>query len=165
MGTITPTTMTTSTYFHPRFLTRLFCTILLVSLCLPTAMAANNKKKNKNRGPSSKKGAASELQTIDSVSKDRIVVNGKIYYLGDRVKITVNGEEAKISQVKAGMQVMVSGKILIFGKGGEKNTYQANRIVARTNNKLAEKAKAANKKAAEAAKKRNQKNNKKNKNK
>ncbi|MCP5537094.1 MAG: hypothetical protein H7A51_12815 [Akkermansiaceae bacterium] len=156
--------MKSHTYFNPGFLSRLFCVVIIATLCLPTGLDAknNNKNKNKNKQPASKKGAASELPKINSVKKDSIVFNGKIYYFADNIKVFINGEEGTTGQLRAGMQALVSARIHTYGKDGADNTYIATRITARVDNKLAEKARAANKKAADAAKKQNQKNNKKN---
>lgn len=117
------------------------------------------KKKRKNVRPLSRKGNASELPRVQSVGADSIRVGGKRYVLSDSAEVIVNGKEASLSEVKVGMQAMMTGGVLKTGESSKDTVYKATRIVARTDNQLQKKAKEANKKAAEAARKANQRKN------
>ena len=100
------------------------------------------------------KGKASELPTVTAVGKDHITVRGKTYQVRDDAEITVNGEPAGLSQLRKGMQVLVTSRVLEYGRGSDDTTYEARRIVASTDNHLARKAAAFNKKAHANARKR-----------
>ncbi len=93
------------------------------------------------------KGKASELPKVERIDSDSITVGGKHYEIREDAFITVNGEEATLRQIKVGMQAMVSGRVLTYGPDRSGTIYQATRIVARTDNQLAKKAAAHNKKA------------------
>lgn len=121
---------------------------ILVTISLPTQLDAgnkNNKNNNRNINPW-RKGKASELKTVDKVNEDHLVVGGKTYYIRTHASITVNGKKATLQQIEPGMQISISARVKGFGKDAKSNIYEATRIVARTDNELAEKAKEENKK-------------------
>lgn len=69
---------------------------------------------------------------VQSKTDYSMVVDGKTYILSDRATVTVDGKKAEFSDVKVGMKVTLNARVLIFGEGDEKNTYEAKRISART---------------------------------
>lgn len=129
----------------PYYLFRIGLYTLLAILSLASIEQAHAAKKNKKK-PVSKKGAASELKTVDQVGKDHLIVGGKIYFIRGFAKIIVDGNEATLQQVKPGMQVSISARVKTYGKNGTTTTYEASRIVARSDNELAKKAEEENKK-------------------
>lgn len=92
-------------------------------------------------GITTKKGKPSELPVVTSVDEFSITVGEKNFMLSNFVKVVVNGERASIEDVKPGMQVMVTGKRVVAGKTQAESIYQASRIVARDNNKIADDSK------------------------
>ena len=120
---------------------------------LPALAATNNNTNNKVYHPLTKKGKAAELPVIKKVTSSGIVVDGRTYEVNELTEITLDGEKASLKQLKAGMQVSVSGSPKEFGKTRDDTVFKATRIIARPDNKLAAKAAEANKKAEEQARK------------
>lgn len=104
----------------------------------------NNHDKNKNR-IHIKKGNPSELPVVKSVTRNGLVVGDKRYVVDSSTDITVNGEEASLSDIKVGMQALVSGGVEDFGATQKDTLFKADRIVARVDNELSKKANRANK--------------------
>ncbi len=118
--------------------------------CSLEAAPRNGDKKNKNLSYS-KKGNPSELPVVKSVGNGGITVSDRYYVVDDSTKITVNGTEGSLFDIKPGMQALVAGGVKEFGRDREGNIYIATRIVASDDNELAKKADAFNKKARERA--------------
>lgn len=141
------------------FLGQLFAAAAVVCiLTRPQAKGDNRRRRNRVQ-PLSKKGNAAELPVVRAVGANSITVGKKRYVLSEFADIIVNGEKATLKDVKVGMQVMVTGGVKERGDTQAETTYKATRIVARSDNKLQQKAKEANRKAAEAARKANQRKN------
>ncbi len=112
-------------------------------------------RKQKRVYPLTRKGAASELPTVKSVSGDKITIGRKTYQVTEFTKVTVNGSSATIKDLKPGMQVLVAGGVLRYGKGKSDTLYKATRINATADNKLEAKRKEFNRKQQERARKLN----------
>jgi len=122
--------------------------VLLLAVMVPTNLQAqnrNNQNRN-NQGPVSQKGAPSELPTVSRVGAGMITVGKKTYEVPESAIITVNGNEAQLSDIKPGMQASVAGSVSKFGKTKADTLYKATRISVRNDNKLGEKRKAFNSK-------------------
>ncbi|WP_338684296.1 hypothetical protein [Haloferula helveola] len=146
---------------------RQFLVLLGAAACLTatTAHAAPKKKKKNQKKPLTKPGHAAELPTVQWVRGNRFKVGKKTYVLSDFADVIVNGEEAKISDLKPGMQAMVTGSLKEAGDTSADSLYKATRVVARRDNNLEKKAQEEARKLREQLKKQNQRNNKSNKSK
>ena len=91
-------------------------------------------RNNRNRSrPPRKLGSPVQLPVVKSVGAASITVGDKHYSVRDGADITVNGEKAELSDIRVGMQAMVSSRILEFGRGSKDNVYEATRIKASKN--------------------------------
>jgi hypothetical protein len=139
-----------------RLITFLFALVAF----FPADASADNKNKKKVV-PLTRKGAASELPTVKKVNGDKVTIGQKTYQVNDLTRISVNGEAAKVKDLKPGMQVSVTGGVLRYGKGRGDTLYKATRISAKADNNLEKKRKEFNKKQAERARQLNRNNNRK----
>lgn len=137
----------------PRLATALCCGISL--LIVPALLHAGQPQNNNNR-PVSKKGKASELPVVKSVTHTGLTVGDKYFEANDFTQVTVNGEKGDLGDIKPGMQASVTGGVLKYGQNREDTIYKATRIIARDDNQLAKKAAEDNKKKAELARNANQ---------
>ena len=119
--------MNTGPYINAKYCFR----ILFTFVCL-FAFSANVE---------AKKGGRSTANIVSSVDTKRhtISIKSKVYVMSDRAKITVDGKKATISEVKAGMKVNMTAKVLTYGKAAGENVYQASRVTAITVKKPAKK--------------------------
>ena len=121
------------------------CAIAAVSL--PASLEAKKRRgKNNKKRPATRKGDPVELPTVQRVGGGSLTVNGKYYEVSKDADITVNGEDANLGDIKKGMQVLVSAKVLSYGKTSKDTVYLATRITARRNSNLKAKANNSNKK-------------------
>ena len=137
------------------------CSLFVGVIIVPTGLEANNRR---NRAQPALKGAASELPTVKRVGNGMITVGEKTYEVPDSARITVDGEEADLSDIEPGMQAKVTGGVAKFGKNKADTIYKATRISAREDNKLEAKRKEWNKKQRERARRMNQQRNNRNRN-
>lgn len=123
---------------HYRFRSFL-SSILALSFILAGGDIAEAKKKGK-KGGYTKKGTASELRVVQRRGPDYLEVNGASYYVQETTDIVVNGNsKATFEEIEEGMQVSIAARVKDFAREkGEKNSYIATRIVARTNQKATE---------------------------
>ena len=135
-------------------------TLLLMAGITLFPLPSTGDNKNKKRiVPPTRKGAASELPTIRKVGEDMVTVGKKTYKVTSFTSILVNGKKAKVTDLKAGMQVSVTGGVLRYGKGASDTIYKASRIMAKTDNELEAKRREFNKKQAERARELNRRQN------
>jgi hypothetical protein len=98
--------------------------------------AFGKKRRGRNRRKPRKPiklGKPSQLPVVKRVGSNSITVGDKDYSVRDGAAITVNGEKAELSDIRVGMQAMVSSRILEFGRGSNENVYEATRIKASRN--------------------------------
>lgn len=118
------------------------------------AAPRRNKKRNQKR-PLTKRGHAAELPTVDWVRGKSFKVGRKTYILSTFGKVIINGEEGALSDLRPGMQAMVTSSLLETGETTADSIYKATRVVARQDNKLEKKAREADRKLREKLKKAN----------
>ncbi len=84
-------------------------------------------------GPPSFKGGAARLPKVTAVGDSSITVGDKkTYLIGPDSQITIDGNPAKWDDLKAGMGVLVNGKMIERGADAKASFYRASRITART---------------------------------
>lgn len=144
------------TWFHCHFLrlaTALCCCFAFLTGATP--LQAKQPNNNKNQ-PFTKKGKASELPVVKSITNTGITVGDKYFETNEFTQVTVNGEKGDLGDVKVGMQASVTGGVLKYGQNRADTVYKATRIIACDDNQLAKKAEEYNKKSAAQARTGNQ---------
>lgn len=103
--------------------------VLVTLLCLFTFSADVDAKKGKKKAD--KASTINIVKTVDK-KKQTITVDKKTYVMSDRVVITVDGKKATLAQVKVGMKVRMTSKVITYGKGTADHLYEASRVSAVT---------------------------------
>ena len=109
----------------PNFGFRHFCMALtILALCVSSSVVSAKGKDKEKEDKSA--------NIVKSKTDYSLIVNGKTYIVADDAKITVDGKKSTFKQVQVGMKVTMTTRLLTSGKGDVKNTYEAQRISART---------------------------------
>ena len=111
--------------------------VLLGAVAAPPVADAKSRKNKHHKRPATRKGEASELPKVTKVGNEMITVGGKVYLVTEDTRITVNGRAGcRLGSVKRGMQCLISGSVIDYGKTSRDTFYKATSITARTANKI-----------------------------